>query len=715
MSDAQWKPLTHLSVLDADAVESKIYALLPTSTISTTFWDLVNEVDAPAFYAEAGIFLEPSFPRPTPNLADDGSADGDGLVASPRVSCGPEALVGQIDLQDEAVGQRGTPASLTAPSIVTIPSLSFDRVSFSVRRVRRWHEVLEDFADSLTSLRYCYETRFGTIATHTNAGSFATLVAEGEGTQLGPFDSEDVNVNPGDIVRVLHPVTSEVIAIGEVASVDSGTQLTIKPPGLLGDVPDGYAGYEGFTFEVFLRIAPVPHQQSNEELLELATDQLIYSRQMEWNPDTPDSPAYPDNGGFVLWDTSEVGTWDEYAAALEDPPTDADRDEWKALVYEASVNRFTDTNAGIEQGQINFQQEGVEAGDILIIDPSGNLEPLDHPDGADQEVGTRPYGDTGTPNRTEDEREPGRPAELDDNRGYYVVMEVTPTELLVAPYEESPFSGPNGVTNRIVEPASPSAFSWYPTISGSEVARDGKEGQTDLRPTAWSGTCPTAPDDPTATPVGSFKNCPLSIAPVSWKVIRPSGFFSEESMELVLFHRERIFSLIENFEEAMRGGKSGSYRVFREDRHIFDLGNPNIASEGLGVPFNRFLYDIAGYTSVSPFLNDSDCLSILDRRFFCQDYTLDEQKPPFSDYADPTIAYYADLTGGVGRPLLIDRIEEVLNNSDAFRGLRYAWLTYRAHRIDGTLAKVKRWDRELPKRIREMERLRRMTEGAGGR
>jgi hypothetical protein len=720
VTDDMWKTLTQTAELVADALDTAIFALMPTSQVATSFFDHTGgtETDLPGYYAEAGIFLEPSFPRSVGDLNDDGTEDsafpGEGLVFSPRVSCdqadGPPVIPG-VDLTDSAVGSRGSLDFVTDTATWGDPL--YNRVAFSVRRVRRWHDVLDDFSTNLQALRFCYEIRYGTIDSYTGTGNFATFVAEGEGTQLGGFDNDDVNINPGDQVRVLHPITGEVIATAEIGTITDAKTLSLRPPGLVGTAPDSHPDWSGLAFQVFMRIAPVPHEQSNEELLELTTDVMVYRRTMEWTPANPDSPDYPDNGGFILWDTADVGTWAEYVATLPDPHTPADFDEWKALVYEASINRFTDTNAGLDPGQINFQQEGVKEGDILIIDPAGALEPPGF-DPEDQEYGTRPYGDIGTPNRGESEADVGRPAELDDNRGYYVVQEVKPTELLVLPYEESPFSGPDANTNVLVEEGTDSEFSWYPTISASDVGREGKEGQTDLRPTHWSGTNPVDPDGLGVDP-GKFAGCPLSIAPVSWMVIRPSGFFSEESTELALFHRERILSLMENFEAAMRGDKTGSYRVFRENRHVFDLGHPNIAEEGLGVPFNRFLFDVAGMTTVSPYLNDADCLSILDRRVHGQDLTLDELKPPYSDYSDPSIAYYTDLGEGVGRPLLVDRIDEVLNNSDRFRALRFAWLNFRAHRINGTLAKVDRWDRELPKRIREMERLRRMTEGAGGR
>ena len=724
VTDAQWEQLSLSATLDTAGVTSNLHALVPGSSVMTSRFDVAEGVDIPAFYADAGIFIEPSFPRPVGNLADNGAPNGDGLVMSPRVSCGPrhDGTL-QINLADDAVGQRDTKTYLYSSLGGAGTPPTFDRVEFTVRRIRRWHKVLDDFSLNMSALRYCYETRHGIVGSYTLSGTFGKFSAapeptSGSATQLGAFDNDDVNINPGDMLQVLHPITNEVIAFGEIITIDDGNNLTLRPPGLVGAVPDGFDSFAGLPFEVYLRNAPVPHQQSNEELLELMAQSVLYSRQAEWNPAEPDSGMYPDNGGFVLWNTSRAGTWAEYVESFEDP-ADANYNDWAASVYEVSANIFTDTNAGEGPGQINFQSIGIQEDDILIIDPSGALTPLGHPEGTDQEYGTRPFGDTGTPNRVDDAMDAigasptGRPAELDDNRGYYVIREIKPDRLVVAPFEESEMIGRDADTNKVIEGGGDYEFALYPTISASAIGRDGKEGQGDLRPTAWAGTDPTSLDGVGLVDPGSFKGCPLSIAPVSWKIIRKSDFFSEASAELVLFHRERILSLMENFNEAMSGRKRGSYREFRVDRHIFDLGHPSIASEGLGVPSNRFLMDVAGIVGKSVFLNDSDCLSILDRRVHCQDLMLDEQKPPFSDYADPSIPFYTDLSNGVGRPMLIDRIDDVLNNSDRFRSLRYAWLTFRAHRIDGTIAQIDRWDRELPKRIREMERLRRMTEGTG--
>jgi hypothetical protein len=71
---------------------------------------------------------------------------------------------------------------------------------------------------------------------------------------------------------------------------------------------------------------------------------------------------------------------------------------------------------------------------------------------------------------------------------------------------------------------------------------------------------------------------------------------------------------------------------------------------------------------------------------------------------------------GDGRPVLPDRIDDVLDNNDQFRELRLAWLDFRVNREDGTLAKIERFVAALPKKRREelrQLRLSKSVEDAG--
>jgi len=691
-----------------------INALMPGSSLETKYTDPAdNTVTHPSFYAEAGLFLEPSFPMPTADLASTLEADG------PRVVAAADFNSDALELAATEVGTRaeaGFIADLSEIGIAAKDNFLYERTLVSVRRIRRWHDVQDSFANNLAALRYAYETRWGTIASYTQTGTFGTFSSAEGGTQLGGFDDGDVNINPGDMVRVYSDATGELIAEGEISSIQSADTLVLAPPGLIVyDDPDGAnlnEPWEGLRFEVYLNIAPVPHQQSNEQLLELATEEVIYKRTAVMN-----DGSQGQQGGYVEWNFSEVGSPPD---PVDPPDLAADAaayNVWKSAVYDASVNILTDTDAGVAPGQINFQQIGVDEGDILIIDPASVLRPPGSENLEEDalEEGTRPYGDLAVEGRTGYVR--GRPAELDDNRGYYVVSEIPgPTQVKVLPFEESPFAG-SRIINKVSGPPD-TAFALYPTVGASALTGSGDpseaatEAQSDLRPTAFVGQdLLDLVDGDGDTEPHQYSGNPFSIAPLSYTIIRPSDFFSEESLELILFHRERILSLMEHLRRAVDGTKRGTYRDFQELRHIDDLGSPTVDEEGLGLLSNAFIYGVMGQFDKSEFINDADCLSILDRRVQCQDYELDLTRPPYSDPADPF--YTAMRDQGRGRPLVVDMIDNVLNNSDRFRELRYSWLTYRAHRVDGTLPKVERFDRELPKRIREMERMRRMTEKTG--
>jgi hypothetical protein len=72
---------------------------------------------------------------------------------------------------------------------------------------------------------------------------------------------------------------------------------------------------------------------------------------------------------------------------------------------------------------------------------------------------------------------------------------------------------------------------------------------------------------------------------------------------------------------------------------------------------------------------------------------------------DPTYTEYQTLTGSLIRPVLPDRVDEVLGQTERLREVRYVWLAYRTHKVLGTLASIKRFDAELPARETEQEQL----------
>ena len=129
------------------------------------------------------------------------------------------------------------------------------------------------------------------------------------------------------------------------------------------------------------------------------------------------------------------------------------------------------------------------------------------------------------------------------------------------------------------------------------------------------------------------------------------------------------------------------------------------------MPSNAYLYGLAGHFTVSPFLNDSDCLSILDRRVVLEDILLDREQPPFSAPEDP---FYTKFAEDDGLPLLLGRIDQVLNKSDRIRQKRLAWLYLRTTKTDGTLANIRNFNSVLLQRLEERERVRRLQESTGG-
>jgi hypothetical protein len=325
---------------------------------------------------------------------------------------------------------------------------------------------------------------------------------------------------------------------------------------------------------------------------------------------------------------------------------------------------------------VNFSTLNVAADDILLVDPAG---PLAGPSGPATPLqrGRRPFGDKGVLPRVASYT-PGAPAPADDNRGYYRVDTVTDHSLTV-----SAIGGLAGGSDVILGDGA-HRYAVYPTIHASTLPAGTHEGQMDLRRTALATG-------------NSFTTTPYSVAPFSYRVIRPAKFLSTQTVELILSMRERMLSWMEEIRTV--SVKYGSYYVFQRDLHITDLGLTTDPDSGRGVLTNPFLFGLIGRWDVAPFINTSDCLSILDRRFWGLDLRLDTLTPPSS------VTPYADFAGNEGRPVLVDRVNEALNGRDKLRATRFAWLTLRTDRVRGTLAAIRRFDVELPRLESEAERV----------
>jgi hypothetical protein len=647
-----------------------IACLLPGTEIRTE--DAANN---PAFFALGGVFLEPSTPMFPPSL-DPGST--------------PNVVDATRSMGAGAVGMR---SSTTA-----------EQVHFEVRRVRRWHGQQNAINDAFRPLQYAYEIRRGIVTAFARNEQQVGMVTalnfqmdwavanpalprvadvwndnDGElhsGTNLGPFNSGDVNINPGDIFRLLDD-NDVVLEEAVVAEVVSGSALKLRAPGFSTQTA---ASVVGRRFEVWLRQAPVPHEQSNEQLLNLITDSVVHVTAADH------SDADPQNwvGGYVP-ETAGGSAWADVS------------------------NKLLDDSAG----GVDFTALGVRADDIVIIDPMGTLPVVD-------ERGARPLGDRSVPTRTPAGAYQAGPASsLDDNRGFYRVATVAAGELGIDPIHL--FAGTLGGDVLMAPVRTALVYAIYPTVSTSVLSTDAAEGQNDLRPTrkAVGGTFTSG------VPVEDKH----SMRPFSYRVIRPSSLFSSDIVDTVLMMRERMLSLIELFRSSTKGTKGGFYWTWQDADHVEDLGDPADPDSGLGLFPNRLVTTIVGETSRSPFVNTNDCLSILDRRFWIHDTKLDLREPdpnnpfgmreatggvPFDGVGGPYTAYTDVTVGGSEvRPVLTDHLNLVLDVRDRLRDIRYTWLAYRTHRYIGTLARIAAFDAALPVRLEERERAMLLESTAG--
>lgn len=593
---------------------------------------------ASGFFALGGVFLEPSVPhQPLP------------LSGNPKVVDAAQSLLAT------EVGMR---AAVVA-----------EDVHFEVRRVRRWHGKQNALNDAFWPLRYAYEIRRGVVTGFTRSLQQVGTVTAALGTSLGGFNDEDVNIHPGDIFRVLD-ATGALLDEGVISDVVSATEVKVSAPSFKSLAA---ADVVGKSFEVYLRQAPVPHEQSNEQLLALITDKAV----LETQADRTDPDPQNWTGGYVP-ETDGTGNWLDV------------------------VNKLYDDTPGI-----NFTTQGVKKGDIVVIDPAGAF-----PSPIVDERGFRPLGDRSVPSRTAavgpTPYQAGAVSALDDNRGFYRVSVVHDDHLELDPVHT--FAGSLGSDVLMGQTRSNLVYAVYPTVNDSVLSVDGAEGQNDLRPTRKAvGTTYTSID-----PVEHAH----SIRPFSYKVIRPTTMFSAKLIDTVLLMRERMLSLIEMLGTVTDGSRGGFYWDWQNEVHVEDLGTPTDPESGKGLFPNRLVVGLVGETAISPYCNNSTCLSLLDRRFWIHDARLDSRAPdPNNPYAMvvPVIAFdqpggpytaYTDapLGGSEVRPVLTDHLDLILNVRDRLRAIRYTWLTYRTHRFRGSLAQIDQFAAELPGRLADRQR-----------
>lgn len=626
----------------------------------------------PGFLVKAGVFVEPSTPQQPIRLdpAGDPHVVADGYV---------------LPLVEVGMWNPATP----------------EGVHFEVRRVRRWHGAQNALNDAFKPLRFVYEIRRGIVTGFTvDEQQFGLVTAASfqmawnaqnpgmprapdvwnenngktyDGTNLGSFLRPDVNVHPGDMFRVLDD-DGKLLGEAEIVQVVEPTKLRLAPPGL---APLLQADVLGRRFEVWLRRAPVPHEQSNEQLLDLLVDKVVHETVADYSDPDPQNWT----GGYV-------------------PSTDG-LQGWSAV-----SNKFFDDQGLTGIGTATFTAKGVQKDDIVLIDPVGTL-----PNG---ERGMRPLGDRGAPGRTAiGQPSPyleGQASSLDDNRGFYRVTKVFADHVEVTGV--TLFSGMLGTDKVFALARTDLRYVVYPTVHSSVLSLDQAEGQNDLRPTL------KAENNSFVGYMGDAVKDKHSIRPVSFRILRPTNLFSKEVADTILFVRERMLSLIELLRSPMRGVKGGFYWDFQHEVHIHDLGFPNDPDSGLGLFPNRLVVALVGETGVSPYLNNTACLSLLDRRFWVLDRRLDSLSPNgdfamqlavglFPNPGGPYTAYTDTdtLTGGSEvRPVLPDHLGLVLDVRDRLRDIRYVWLAYRTHNLIGTLARIRQFDLDLPVRLEERKR-----------
>lgn len=600
LTTTNWNEIHFDTASGITAASHRLRCLLPGDRVM-----LGDDLEAPTvsgFWALSGLFLETSWPRPVTNL---------GLLF-PHVVAASWPLTGQTG----QVGSRDF-SDFTGSAVYS------ESVHFYVRRIRRFHEAQAQISNNLELLKYTFEMRRGdflsyTAATRTFTAGTATY---GEATNVGPFTDPLVNINAGDLLRVLD-ADGNLLDTAEVQKVTGATTLLLRRPGLTASLTGATS------FEVYLEQAIVPHEQSNEQLLDLVTDQVVFERKVDYGAGDVD-------GGRV--------------------PTTA--------------NTMQDTLVA------DWATEGVQEGDYVIIDPAG---PLYQPG----EEGVRPFGDQSVAGRAPFVA--GAPSNLDDNRGFYRVETVAGTDLSVDGSSRFGGSDPTG-SDDVVLGGPGAEYAVLPTV-GASVLTGGAEGQQTLRLTA----------PPVAFSYGDRVGLDLvkSIEPFPYKIIRPSAIFSEDALELVLFNRERVLSLIEEVRGVYQNGKGGDYYVFQRDDHIEDVGSPTNPTAGAGLISNLLITSLEGLVGVTPYANVSDCLSVLGRRFWVLDTRLDAGG--YTDFLDD---------GFDQRPVLPDLIEDVLDLDDRFRDLRYSWIRFRADRVNGSITQARQAEDQLPDELQKQQEL----------
>lgn len=606
-----------------------MYGLSIPTLLPGTGLSFVGPLGEPGFLAQAGIFFEPSVPKTSILLT----------AGIPRIVDAshsvPSDYVGFVNPAD-------TPGLDASGAAITVPD-ALESVVFEVRRARRWQAIQDEASLNLAALRFAYEIRRSRLTDVT--ASMGGLVLEAVSfTQEFALDnpaapkSEDIwntgethtGTNLGTFLDPdvnIHP-GDRVVFLDDSGDAEGFARIVaITGAGSLF-VRDtgGFTPTVGQRFEIHLNNAPVPHEQSYNTLRDHAFTRRLHRT-------IPDMTS--GLGGYV----PNTGT----------PATDAN-------------TLYDDLNI---TGSNTFTRLGVREGDILVVDPLGST-------GVADQRGAGPQGDRGVPFRSE--HVAGRVSNLDDNRGHYEIVSVESDHITVTGAHT--LAG-DLLSGDVIFPeggdTATYGFAVYPTVNDSPIFAGGVEGQNELRPTEGA----------------PFEANNYSVRPFGYSIYRPNPLVPARQRDLILSGRERMLSWIEEVRDALLRSRSGSYFIFQLDEHASDLGTEGDTSDGLGVSTNPYIAGIVGELDVVPFLNTTDCLSLLDRRFWVADRRLEYlTAAPGFGLQQAGLGDTPYLVPDEVFPLLQDRIEEVVGGVGGPRDLRYTWIVYRTHASRGTV-KVK--------------------------
>jgi hypothetical protein len=590
------------------------------------------------YSAAAGIFVELSFPRTGGDYGSESVRVVDRDRSLLATEIGPRRLSSYVTLTP-SVGQA-----------------FYEYAQLEVRRARRWSRATLQLSEPLAALRYVNEIRRGIVSSVVQTGQSCILTANavsstripivqvgGAATQLGAFTDSRVGIHYGATVIFGDPAAP--VARTSVVAVTGAFTLKIEPleVTLATNTP----------FQIWLHRAPVPQEQSAEEICLQLTEREILRRTPNYTTGT---------GGRVAW----VANADAQVA------------------YDSSVNRLRDGDL-----TVNYVSAQVRAGDLVVVDPAGALAGATGA-AAPLERGAAPHGDRSLSTRS-GAYVAGGPLHGDDNRGVYRVETVTSSELRVGAVA-GVMAGTRTLGDRVVSNGT-SAWTWLPTVHGSWLsgAGTGREGQNDLRPTALA-----------AAGSNSFSASWRSVEPFGYRIVRPRSDVDARTLEAAFLFRERILTWMEVLRPWVEESVASTYERFQALAQVNTLGTPEDPFSSAGIVHNDALERVAGVWPVTPYANGSwgTGVDLLGRRVMGGDTRLDRITPARPVTSTP----YTSFATGAGRPTWIDWVETLVGSVERWRAKRWAWLMYRTHRATGSWRGVERatltYDQEAERRIR---------------